>query len=120
MALKDLFKRKPGGTVVGNLLRGAASATTGGLLGRGAMMLKEGETTEKSNAKLASKAGAAAMAFNNAGASTSGGTEKNVKLGATIQWFKDKWYYVAGAIVVVTGLFIFIKRSKGAKKFRRR
>lgn len=41
MALKDLFKRKPGGTFVGNLLRGAANKASGGVLGNGAMMITQ-------------------------------------------------------------------------------
>lgn len=39
--LKNLFKRKPGGTMVGNLIRGAVKAVpvVGSLFGNGAMMI---------------------------------------------------------------------------------
>lgn len=37
-----LFKRKPGGTVFGNILRGVVRTATGGLLGNGMLMLPAG------------------------------------------------------------------------------
>lgn len=46
--LKDIFKRKPGGTMVGNLIRGAAKTAVntfvpgaGALIGNGAMMITQ-------------------------------------------------------------------------------
>jgi hypothetical protein len=39
--LKGLFKRKPGGTLVGNLLRGVAKGASGGILGNGGMMISQ-------------------------------------------------------------------------------
>lgn len=43
MALKDIFKRKPGGTFVGNLIRGAVQKYTGGALGNGALKISQDE-----------------------------------------------------------------------------
>lgn len=40
--LKNLFKKKPGGTVFGNLLRAASNKATGGILGNGANMIPIG------------------------------------------------------------------------------
>jgi hypothetical protein len=40
--LKNLFKKKPGGTVFGNMLRGVAKTATGGILGNGANMIPLG------------------------------------------------------------------------------
>ncbi len=42
--LKNLFKKKPGGTFFGNLLRGVSSAATGGILGSGANRIEVGQT----------------------------------------------------------------------------
>jgi hypothetical protein len=41
MAFKDLFKRKPGGTKVGNLFRGIANKASGGVLGNGLLKVDE-------------------------------------------------------------------------------
>lgn len=59
-----LFKRKPGGTVVGNLIRQAANKISKGKLGNGAMMLRDGESTDEANNRLAYQAGVASEAFN--------------------------------------------------------
>jgi len=48
-AFSDLFKRKVGGTVVGNMLRGVVSNFSGGLLGNGLFMLKDGQTVDQNN-----------------------------------------------------------------------
>src|SRR4051794_30840046 len=39
--LGGIFDRKPGGTFVGNLLRTASSAATGGVLGQGTQMISQ-------------------------------------------------------------------------------
>jgi hypothetical protein len=39
--LGGLFKRKPGGTMLGNLIRGAANKASGGVLGNGSMMITQ-------------------------------------------------------------------------------
>jgi hypothetical protein len=45
--LSNLFKRKPGGTVIGNLFRGVASAASGGILGNGAMMISQQDADKR-------------------------------------------------------------------------
>ncbi len=42
--LKKIFKKKPGGTALGNLLRGASSAATGGVLGQGLNKIEAGNS----------------------------------------------------------------------------
>lgn len=39
--VNDLFKRKPGGTTFGNVVRTVVSAYTGGALGQGSMMISQ-------------------------------------------------------------------------------
>lgn len=39
--LQDLFAKKPGGTVVGNIIRNVASSVTGGVLGTGAGIINQ-------------------------------------------------------------------------------
>ena len=45
--LKKVFKKKPGGTVVGNLIRLAANKATGGILGTGANRLPVSTVDDK-------------------------------------------------------------------------
>lgn len=47
MGFFDIFKRKPGGTDFGNLLRGVASQATGGILGHGTMMISEKDADKR-------------------------------------------------------------------------
>lgn len=62
--LKQHLKRKEGGTKVGNLLRKISGAATGGVLGRGSLMIKEGETKEENKAAFIQALGSAAAAYN--------------------------------------------------------
>lgn len=50
--LSKIFKRKPGGTFVGNLIRNQVKTLSGGLLGNGAMLLKEDNKTVEPGALL--------------------------------------------------------------------
>jgi hypothetical protein len=53
--LSKIFKRKPGGTIIGNLLRNQVKTLSGGILGNGAMLLqdsKELETGEINNSQI--------------------------------------------------------------------
>lgn len=50
-----LFKKKAGGTFVGNLLRAGSNKATGGVFGTGANKIELGQT--KTNAELASEQG---------------------------------------------------------------
>jgi hypothetical protein len=47
MAFKDVFKRKPSGTFVGNLIRKAVNQASGGVLGNGAMKIDQQEYDSK-------------------------------------------------------------------------
>lgn len=122
MAFKDLFKRKEGGTIVGNLLRGAVHQVSGGLLGNGALMLKPGQSTAANNANAAKAAGAAAVSFtdvaNAGGGIVSAPIEQNVKAGATMQTIKNfitKYWYIALGVVGV-GIYFITKGRSGGRR----
>jgi hypothetical protein len=53
--LKKIFKRKVGGTMVGNLLRKVSNQMSGGVLGNGMMKLQAGETVAESNDRIADR-----------------------------------------------------------------
>lgn len=45
--ISKLFKRKPGGTVIGNLIRGVANTASGGVLGNGQMMITQQDADKR-------------------------------------------------------------------------
>ncbi len=47
-----IFKRKPGGTMFGNLLRGVAHQASGGVLGNGVMMISQEDAGKRDNAGI--------------------------------------------------------------------
>ena len=122
----NIFKKKKGGTLFGNLLRGAASTATGGILGSGAGLAKweaEQEQIEYDKAYKATQERLQQNAAYNAGRSTGNminlssdpndpavkQTEKN----ATKLFFKKFGAWIALAAVAVIGGTIFL-----TKKFR--
>ncbi|TJY33384.1 hypothetical protein [Pontimicrobium aquaticum] len=127
----NLFKKKKGGTFFGNLLRGVSSAATGGILGSGAGLAKwEAEQNQKEYDAAVKKqaqemlknnpaynagrnlgepyAGAINQAVNNSEAA------KELQNQQVKAWFKRNWYYLVGAIVVIGGIWWYMK--KGGKK----
>lgn len=126
MAFKDIFKRKEGGTILGNTFRGIVKNASGGLLGNGALMLKPGQTAADNNKKAAQAAGAAAVAFNttaggSAGTSPAPGTiGSEVKKGAIIQYIKQYWYFLLVLPVLVwVGSYLFKGNMKRVSRSRR-
>lgn len=111
-----IFKRKPGGTMVGNLIRSVAKGYTGGLLGNGAMKLQEGETIEDANARLLSQGGSAAIAFNEAWGNPYADGKKswseNMESGAMYQFLKNKLGYVVGGVVGLVLLIVYAFKRK--------
>jgi hypothetical protein len=113
-----IFKRKPGGTMVGNLIRGVAKGYTGGLLGTGAMRLQEGELPQENNAKVMSQLGAGAIAFNEAGLmgqmpfDPNKSPADNMESGAIFQYIKNKLGYIVGGIVGLVLILVLLLRGK--------
>lgn len=107
---KDLFKRKPGGTFVGNLIRGVANKASYGLLGNGLFKLKEGESPDESN-ENAKDAIAQGVAYTNKVAGTDG-AQKDV----FFMYLKQYWYYVAVPFGVVV-LYLMSRNKSNRRRY---
>jgi len=115
MSLKTLFKRKPGGTAVGNILRGVSHDLTGGLLGNGAMMIKQGETDPSAaNARTNEVIGGAMGGVQTANAKQSV-SDKFTGIAAKVMGF---FPLILGGIVTLGGIIYFATRSKGRGRRR--
>lgn len=109
-----LFKKKPGGTVVGNLLRGIANKATGGILGNGKGRIPAGSTDGKTIRELEQQA--AAINIQNPVystppiTSTSPGVNLNdyVKLPTVEHSMKPQTLLIVGGIVL---LFLFMNKK---------
>lgn len=115
--LSNLFKRKPGGTVVGNLLRTVASTVTGGILGNGAMMLKQEETPQEADARLLQGVGAGVVAAQQTAlqpaiTSPDFTPAQNVAVGAGTQlWSQYKGYIIGGFVGLIAIIYLIVKRK---------
>jgi hypothetical protein len=135
---QDLFKRKPGGTTVGNLLRAgskiglnAIAPGAGALVGNGAMMITDsdaqgrdnGSITDAQVAKTMGKQmneaygagiGAAAMVTQE---NNVGGFTTNSKKAGIQAYFQNNWKMLAGIGAGFIGLYLIYKKMY--KKGRR-
>jgi len=111
---KQLFKRKPGGTVLGNLIRKGVNMSTGGLLGNGLFKLEEGETVENSNQRASDVLGGQAEALNAANAKYGGQvTPESIEKAARRARLKKLAGPIIAVIAVVVLILVFIfKRGK--------
>lgn len=120
--LGSLFKKKPGGTLVGNLLRGAASNFTGGILGSGANRIEYGQT--QTNAELA-QSGAATVTSNVAGSLIAGAMDtkegKELTKDTIIAWLKANWIKVLlpGLGLVALVVYLVKRGRRRARPYRR-
>jgi len=117
--LKNIFKKKPGGTFFGNLLRSGASAASGGILGQGANRIELGQT--KTNAELATEAG---LPPENVGAQVlasvvgvAAATPQGTALAtnAGLEWVKSKLVWIVMGVGLI---FIYLKSGKKTKSFK--
>lgn len=113
---KVSLKRKPGGTLVGNMLRSLVHKKTNGVFGNGAMLQNEGESDEDYKQRMTRAAAAAATTFadeatdiQNGG--TAGTFMENVKAGV----ISAKLKRFAPIALAVLGLVIVIRIIKGKK-----
>lgn len=116
---KNLFKRKEGGTVVGNLLRGGASAATGGILGSGAGLRKWEQEQQIERQKeinkgyqigqdLVNKVAVPAMGAGNA-------TDPTIGTSLAIEQAKRHWWKILLALTVFGFIIWNLSKPKGQK-----
>lgn len=101
--LKGLFKKKPGGTFFGNLIRGVANKATGGILGTGAHMIPLGSTTETGGPSINT---AAASSIIKDVVGDDPNVKKAIKEGI---WAKYKIHILAAG-AALTGLIVWLVR----------
>lgn len=114
---KNIFKKKPGGTFVGNLIRGVANKYSFGLLGNGAMMLKEGETAQNNDSaarvREAAQNAIEGAAINRKVTDSTGSSLK--------EWFTNNAKIIGGVVgLILLGItvkFVFFKQkySRGGR-----
>lgn len=118
MSLKKLFKRKPGGTMVGNLLRAGVRTATGGILGNGALMISKEEYEAKNRGEKTSNEREKNYLLETAGAGLAGIDNKektNTMIDKIKQGGAKSMMYVAGVVVGIIGL-VFIAKKIFSKK----
>ena len=100
-----IFKRKPGGTFFGNLIRKTASQLSGGVLGNGAMMLEAPAGTMQATAQRVQEVAAGVVV-----------TDPTVKgIAVRAIWAKYKVWIFAG-LGLITAFIIYKKTRKPAFK----
>lgn len=110
-----IFKSKPGGTFLGNVVRGAANKFSGGVIGNGAMLAKSQNLPPVQALNFDAIKGGA---FDAVGAAIdkSPETKKAIALGV---WSKYK-FHILGAVAAIAGITIFLTRKKKHSAPKRR
>lgn len=114
---KNIFKRKPGGTTAGNLLRGVANKLSKGKLGNGGMMLKPDETIKEANNRLSYQIGEASETFNDSQFNTPKNLEdktllQSFEMGTMKNMLKTKWHIILIPVVLIGAIIYFITKKK--------
>jgi len=125
----NIFKRKTGGTWVGNLIRGAASKVSGGILGSGAGLAawQKGEDIRLNHTAEAQKQEIAdlqnQLATKKLGANlvdnvvqTVGAKKTSPNLGESVilTTLKSNWAYILGGLLVlVLAVYLLVRRTNG-------
>lgn len=111
-----IFKSKPGGTFLGNIIRGAANKFSGGVLGNGQMLAQAQGLPPVSAVNMdAIKNGA----FDAIGAAVDKNPEMKKAIASTV-WDKYK-LYILGAVAAIVAITIFLvtrKKKHSAPKRR--
>lgn len=108
-----LFKKKPGGTFVGNLLRTAANKATGGIMGTGANRIPVGGTATPVSQGAAPLNTTAAIDIFKSAVGEQPAVQSAIKAGI---WEKYKAFIIAGGVALV-GLLVYAFR-KPQKRYR--
>ncbi|AXH78170.1 MAG: structural protein [Bacteriophage sp.] len=106
--LKKIFKKKPGGTFFGNLIRAGVSKVSGGILGSGAnrLPLVEGAQQQQTNQNIQENASQSALAQTLSGLLQGATKDVTVKGGVD-----NKTIMVVGGVAVV-GVLIALLMKK--------
>lgn len=120
-----IFKSKPGGTFLGNLIRGVANKASGGILGNGVMLAAsqaQADAATAASVSLQQKQDAINVTTANArmvvGSAVAGNPEVKSMLIAGF-WAKYKQYVIAGGVAVAGFLvYHFTKKPKFGKHRR--
>lgn len=115
---KDLFKRKPGGTFLGNLLRSAAHTASGGMLGNGAMMLKSDESANSQSSTSSSPTPSFLMSQIQAETVNQGGNMGAAIMNNSIMKFARQHIKLIGGLIggVLFFTLIFLGFKKATSK----
>ena len=140
---KKLFKRKKGGTFIGNLIRGVANKATGGILGNGVGLAKWEAKQEKKEYNKAvqdevNKRLKQSQAYNqgvNYGGQAMGQltpmtqpyvgglapksytNETAATTTSAKDWLKKNWLMIAAPLVAIVTLVLYVTKNK-PKKYR--
>lgn len=114
---KSIFKKKKGGTLVGNLIRSVASGYTGGVLGSGANMIPLDDEPQKQNVQTSQELAQKIVS------KTINPQEleavKDVKNKTFIEGLKQNIGYVIGGLVVLGCIvWLIASRKKTSKKVK--
>jgi hypothetical protein len=123
MNFKDLFKRKPGGTTLGNLLRGAAHSFNP-LLGNGLMKISDADAAARDAASangqspdMQTQVNDTARLLGGAAATTVAGAAKE----GMMEYVKKHAAYVVGGVIgfcaLIAAIIALTKRG-GSKRSR--
>ena len=113
-----IFKSKPGGSFLGNMVRGVASKFTGGILGGGAMLnasLGKQQAAQDEIDRATMLAKGVAMA---AAGGVIGDNPKVQKLIASGIWEKYKYFIIGGAVAIIGTIIYLATKKKKYGKYR--
>lgn len=108
---KNLFKRKKGGTLVGNLIRGVANSATGGILGNGSMLIKD-EPVNNPTIKVANPN--AYQIGQNLGVNATPYVKPHLdslEKEAELNYLKKNWWKLLIGLVSIIGLTVLILKK---------
>lgn len=118
-----LFKRQPGGSIIGNLLRGVGDKLTGGVYSQ----IFRRPDAAPAVAAAAQTPATATPPINSSFVGGLGDIKTLLQKDEPqpepkkpgLAWFKKNWAYVAGTLVAIGGIwYFFTKKGKSRKRSR--
>ena len=129
--LSNVFKKKPGGTMLGNLIRTTANKATGGVLGNGASIISQEDFDKNTltdlefyNRYAKTKNGVVLDAYKNSAANQPqvplpSDPLKTTKMGVIKVWLQKYWYVPILAFTALSTLVYFAIRKPTKKTYKR-